>query len=157
LAVNDLRHRVSTLEANTMSGMPKTTVAERFDSLHDRMDIVGTNVLDAVSKLRSDTIKNLVDVHQQIGHVALRLDKVYLRLDQHDGRFNDLESAMDEKFGKVDKDIAELKTDVGELKTDVGELKTDVGELKTGVGELKTGFGELKSMLISLGAKAPES
>ncbi|MDF2709930.1 MAG: hypothetical protein K0R62_5582, partial [Nonomuraea muscovyensis] len=72
--VIDLKTRVEALETNSLSGMPGITVAERFTSLHDRVDTVGRNITD-------------------------RLDRRFTMLD---GRITDTRAEMTRGFQQID-------------------------------------------------------
>jgi chromosome segregation ATPase len=134
------------------------TVAERFDTHHERADAMGKNILDKIDKRtkelnqKIDARANLLDekiytlngemmegfdrVNRDIARVELRIDKVHRRFDQQEGRFDRLELCMADRFAAVDKEMAKLQA---------------------GFAELSDEFGDIKAMLISLGAKSPES
>lgn len=154
--VSDLRDRVAALEERTMSGVPDMTIAERFDTHHDRGDAMGKNVLDKIDKRtkelhqKIDARANLLDekiytlngemmegfdrVNRDIAQVELRIDKVHRRFDQQEGRFDRLELCIADRFTAVDKEMAKLQA-----------------------GFASDEFGDIKAMLISLGAKSPGS
>ncbi|MEV0146274.1 MULTISPECIES: hypothetical protein [unclassified Nonomuraea] len=104
-----LKVRVAALEARTVSGMPDTSIAERFGVLHDRVDIVGRNVLKALDlrfkELDSRISDTRAEMKQGFEHVNGRLDLIDLRFEQVDGRFEKIDQrfeTIDQRFDVID-------------------------------------------------------
>lgn len=63
-----------------MSGVPETTIAERFTSLHERVDAVATNLLDKID--------------ERFNQLSAQMD---VRFEQVDQRFE----RMDDQLGEI--------------------------------------------------------
>ncbi len=140
--VLDLKTRVGVLETNSLSGMPGTTIAERFTSLHDRVDAMGRNLLDQLDRRFTVLDGRITDTRAEMRRgfeqVNARLDLIDLRFEQVDARFEEI----DARFEKIDARFERIEGDIADLKSDVADLKS--------------GMTDIKSMLVSLGAKVPE-
>ena len=143
-AVMELTDRVSVLEERTVSGVPDMTIAERFETHHERADAMGKNILDKIDKRTKE-------LNQKIDHRANQLDeKIYtLSIDTMDG------------FDRVNQNIAKINHRLDQQGTRIDGLELSMArrfeKVDTDIAELKGGFSRLEGMLISLGAKAPES
>lgn len=173
--------RIAALESRTVSGVPDLTIADRFTALHERMDDVGRNVLTKIDK-RASELKVRIDsldaraerievrterlevradelveqmhqfqlatddgfrqVNREVASMGLRLDKVHVRLDQQDSRFDRFEASIAKRFTDVDDKFASVDDQFGQMRSELGEVK----------GEL----ADIKSMLLSMGASAPD-
>ncbi|MFG3436618.1 hypothetical protein ACGF0J_05155 [Nonomuraea sp. NPDC047897] len=107
--VIDLKTRVEALETHNLSGMPGITVAERFTSLHDRIDTMGRNITDRLDRRFTVLDGRITDTRAEMSRgfkqVGQRLDLVDLRFEQIDGRFEKVEQRldqMDRRFEKVE-------------------------------------------------------
>jgi chromosome segregation ATPase len=132
--MSDFEVRLSALESRTVSGVPETTIAERFTTLHERVDAVATNLLDKIDE-RFNQLSAQTDVR------FAQMDERFAQVDQ---RF----AQMDERFAQVDQRFAQMDERFAQVDQRFGQ----VDERFTKVDDQ---LGEIKSMLLSLGATAP--
>ncbi|MEU7852351.1 hypothetical protein [Nonomuraea sp. NPDC049141] len=143
MAVIDLQEKVSALQTDTVSGVPGTSIEQRFTSLHDRVDIVGKNVLDRIDKRTKDLDKKIETRADQLEkRIDARTDFLYEKVFM-------LSKDTENGFDRVNRDIASVDLRIGKVEARIDKVDKDIAELKAG-------FGELKLMLISIGAKSPE-
>lgn len=94
--VSDHEVRLAALESRTVSGVPETTIAERFATLHDRVDVVATNLLDKIDER----------FNQLSAQMAVRFEQVNQRFEQVDQRFEQ----VDQRFAQMDGQLGEIKS-----------------------------------------------
>ncbi|GAA2317644.1 hypothetical protein GCM10010149_82440 [Nonomuraea roseoviolacea subsp. roseoviolacea] len=135
MEVERLKVRLEVVEARTMSGVPNMSIPERFGALHDRVDMVGRNVLTKIderfNQLDARIDETRAEMKQGFQHVSERLDLIDLRFEQVDGRF----AKIDDRFEAIDQRFETLDQRLGRVEGDMSDIK---------------------AMLLSLGAKAPE-
>ena len=151
LAVIDLQEKVSALQTDTVNGVPGTSIEQRFTSLHDRVDFVGQNVLDKIDKRTKDLDKKIETRADQLEkRIDARTDFLYEKVFM-------LSKDTENGFDRVNRDIASVDLRIGKVEARIDKIDTRIDKVDKDIAELKAGFGELKSMLISIGAKSPES
>ncbi|MBF8194127.1 hypothetical protein ITP53_52355 [Nonomuraea sp. K274] len=87
----DLEARFTALEQATVSGMPEQSIAERFHELHNRVGIVGQNVLDKIDR---EIGKVNTSMKAGFAEVDARFAKVDERFVQVDERLDRIESIL---------------------------------------------------------------
>ncbi|MFC4113809.1 hypothetical protein [Nonomuraea zeae] len=125
--LHDLESRVVALETATVSGMPGHSIAVRFTSLHDRVDIVGRNVLAKIDKVHKETQGRLTKVDDRLEGVDQRLEGVDERLTGVDQRLE----GVDERLTGVDQrleGVDERLTGVDQHLAGVDQRLVDLNE-----------------------------
>ncbi|NUW44017.1 hypothetical protein [Nonomuraea rhodomycinica] len=152
MEVEDLKLRVKALEAHTMNGMGDMTVAERFGSLHDRVDMVGDNILTKMGTGFQNVNRRLDLIDLRLGPVEDRLRLMGDRFESIDLRFD----AMDRKFEAIDQrfETMDQRFDTMDQRFDTMDQRFDTMDQR--LGRVESDMTDIKAMLLSLGAKAPE-
>ncbi|MBN6051977.1 hypothetical protein JYK22_08540, partial [Nonomuraea sp. RK-328] len=166
MEVEHLKVRVSTLEAHTMSGMPDTPVAERFKSLHDRVDMVGDAVLTKMKagfqqvNKRLDLIDlRLGPVEDQLRSMGDRFEAIDLRFETMDKRFEAIDQrfeTMDKRFEAIDQRFDTMDKRFEAIDQRFDTMDQRLGRVEGDIARLKGDMTDIKVMLLSLGATAPE-
>jgi hypothetical protein len=94
--VSDHEVRLAALESRTVSGVPETTIAARFTTLHERVDAVANNLLDKID----------ARFNQLSAQTDARFEQMDQRFEQVDQRF----AQMDQRFERMDDQLGEIKS-----------------------------------------------
>jgi chromosome segregation ATPase len=159
--VRDLQIRVTKLESSTVSGVPETSIAQRFTNMHDRVDQVGRNILDRITKVetalqtvRSEMAEGFSKVDARFEAIDVRFEKIDVRFEKIDGQFE----AIDARFEKIDGRINLLDDRLDKLDGRVADVEAGLqavrSEMADGFSKINGNMGEIKAMLSNLGAKA---
>ncbi|MET8006498.1 hypothetical protein [Nonomuraea glycinis] len=96
--VNDHEVRLTALESRTVSGVPDTTIAVRFTTLHERVDAVANNLLDKIdarfNQLSAQTDARFEQVDQRFEQIDQRFEQVDQRFTQVDGQLGEIKSML---------------------------------------------------------------
>jgi septal ring factor EnvC (AmiA/AmiB activator) len=108
--VSDHEIRLAALESRTVSGVPETTIAVRFTTLHERVDAVANNLLDKIdarfNQLSAQTDARFEQVDQRFAQMDQRFEQVDQRFAQMDQRFEQ----VDQRFAQMDGQLGEIKS-----------------------------------------------
>lgn len=121
----DLQVRVAAIERATFGGVPEMSIADRFTAVHDRIDMVGKNILDRFDEFQKTVDSRFDQMDARLDLMGARFDQMDVRFDRMDTRFDVLEIAVNSTFKKFDARFEKVDAE----------------------------FGEIKAMLVSLGAK----
>ncbi|MDR8411219.1 hypothetical protein MTP10_21100 [Nonomuraea sp. 3-1Str] len=102
MEVDHLKGRVDALEARTFSGVPNMSIAERFEQVHDRVDLVARNILDKIDE-------RYTQLDTRIDETRAEMRRGFQAIDR---RFE----AIDQRFERVEGDVSHLRTDVSDIK-----------------------------------------
>jgi len=98
--MSDFEVRLSALESRTVSGVPDSTIAERFTTLHERVDAVAINLLDKIderfNQLSAQTDARFAQVDQRFEHMNQRFEHMDQRFEQVDQRFTQVDGQLGE-------------------------------------------------------------
>ncbi|MET7466058.1 hypothetical protein [Nonomuraea sp. NPDC005501] len=109
MEVDHLKGRVDALEARTFSGVPDMSIAERFDQVHDRVDLVARNILDKIDERYTQLDTRIDETQAEMRRGFEAIDR---RFDGIDQQFK----AIDRRFERVEGHVSHLRTDVSDIK-----------------------------------------
>lgn len=105
----ELDVRVAALERATVSGVAESSIAERFDELHNRLDLVGTNIQAKIERevgqLRTEMKAGFAGVEERFTKVDEQFDKIDGRFTKVNERFDKIEKRLDghdERFDRIE-------------------------------------------------------
>ncbi|MFC5829338.1 hypothetical protein [Nonomuraea insulae] len=142
----DLEVRVKALEATTVSGVPKQSIAARFDTQYERISEVGMNINSKIER--------------EVG--ALRLD-MKARFAAVDERLGERFAEVDERFTEVDGRLKLLQTELTKVTEIVQTIHNDSGLRDLRIDKLEgrldthdERFDRLEAILVRIDAKLPD-
>jgi hypothetical protein len=101
--MSDFEVRLSALESRTVSGVPETTIAERFTTLHERVDGVATNLLDKID--------------ERFNQLSAQTDVRFAQMDERFAQMDERFAQVDQRFAQVDKRFTKVDDQLGEIKS----------------------------------------
>jgi chromosome segregation ATPase len=172
--VRGLEARVESLEQAIVSGVPGNNIADRFNELHNRVDIVGKNVRSYIDK-KFDELSTEMDVRfakvderfdavdERFTRVDERFDAVDERFTKVDERFDKLEASVDQRFNDVDNRLALVMAEVSMINGDSKRRDQRIDKLEK---QLETQheillvhderFDRIESLLVRIEGKLPD-
>ncbi|TYB68844.1 hypothetical protein FXF51_10060 [Nonomuraea sp. PA05] len=153
----DLEARVEALEGATVSGVPKLSIAARFDAQYTRISEVGKNINAKIehecSAIRAEMREGFAAVTERFSMVDERFSTVDERFNTVDERFN----TVDERFNTVD----ERLSTVDERLSTVDERLMGIDERLMGIDERLNAhdqrFDRLETLLVGIDAKLSDA
>jgi tetrahydromethanopterin S-methyltransferase subunit G len=110
--VRDLQIRVTKLESSTVSGVPETSIAQRFTNMHDRVDQVGRNIIDRIGKVEAGLQAVRSEMAEGFSKIDARFEAMDARFEKIDGQFE----AIDARFEKIEGRLDSLDGSMSEIK-----------------------------------------
>ncbi|MEV4805172.1 ATP-binding cassette domain-containing protein [Nonomuraea sp. NPDC049421] len=139
----DLECRVQKLEAANVSGVPNLSIADRIDTLHERVTQVQDNVNARITReaqsIRAEMKAGFAAVNERFEQMDTRLAQMDTRFEQIDKRFEQI----DTRFEQIDRRFEQVDTRFEQIDRRFEQVDTQLESLRT--------------LLMRIDAKLPDS
>ncbi|MFI6480686.1 hypothetical protein ACIBH1_22360 [Nonomuraea sp. NPDC050663] len=148
--IDNLKGRVTVLEAVTISGVPGVSLAERFDLVHLRVDNVAQNLRDhvtsEVNRLEAAMDRRFGQIDAWRTTVDARFEGIDAQFAQIDARF----AQIDARFAQIDERFAQIDERFDGIDARFAQVDARFEKIDARFEKIDGDLTEIKSLLVAL-------